>query len=78
MVGLPLKALNTVRGAKITMIFQEPMTSLDPLYTIGRQIAEPIVHHRGGTFKQARARVLELLELVGIPDAKRRIDSYPA
>ena len=77
LVGLPLKALNTVRGAKITMIFQEPMTSLDPLYTIGRQIAEPIVHHRGGTFKQARARVLELLELVGIPDAKRRIDSFP-
>ncbi|MBP1858626.1 ABC transporter ATP-binding protein [Rhizobium herbae] len=77
LVGLPLKALNTVRGAKITMIFQEPMTSLDPLYTIGRQIAEPIVHHRGGSFKQARTRVLELLELVGIPDAKRRIDSYP-
>ena len=77
LVGLPLKALNKVRGAKITMIFQEPMTSLDPLYTIGRQIAEPIVHHRGGNFKQARARVLELLELVGIPDAKRRIDSFP-
>ncbi|CAN7414104.1 ABC transporter ATP-binding protein [Rhizobium sp. LjRoot98] len=77
LVGLPLKALNKVRGAKITMIFQEPMTSLDPLYTIGRQIAEPIVQHRGGTFSQARARVLELLELVGIPDPKRRIDSYP-
>jgi len=59
------------------MIFQEPMTSLDPLYTIGRQIAEPIVHHRGGSFKQARTRVLELLELVGIPDPARRIDSYP-
>jgi len=77
LVGLPLKALNHVRGEKITMIFQEPMTSLDPLYTIGRQIAEPIVHHRGGTFKQARTRVLELLELVGIPEPKRRIDSYP-
>ena len=77
LVGLPMKGLNAVRGAKITMIFQEPMTSLDPLYKIGRQIAEPIVHHRGGSFRQARARVLELLELVGIPDAKRRIDSYP-
>ncbi len=77
LIGLPMKGLNTVRGAKITMIFQEPMTSLDPLYTIGRQIAEPIVHHRGGSFKQARARVLELLELVGIPDPARRIDSYP-
>jgi oligopeptide transport system ATP-binding protein len=77
LIGLPVKALNTVRGARITMIFQEPMSSLDPLYTIGRQIAEPIVHHGGGSFRQARARVLELLELVGIPDPKRRIDSYP-
>ncbi|KXF75361.1 microcin ABC transporter ATP-binding protein [Paramesorhizobium deserti] len=77
LIGLSPKALNEVRGSKITMIFQEPMTSLDPLYTIGRQIAEPIVHHRGGSFKQARARVLELLELVGIPEPERRIDSYP-
>ncbi|MGH6859046.1 MAG: ABC transporter ATP-binding protein [Phyllobacterium sp.] len=77
LIGLPLKGLNTVRGSKITMIFQEPMTSLDPLYTIGRQIAEPIVHHRGITFKQARFRVLELLKLVGIPEPERRIGSYP-
>ncbi|MDI7861950.1 ABC transporter ATP-binding protein [Rhizobiaceae bacterium n13] len=77
LVGLPAKALNNVRGVKVTMIFQEPMTSLDPLYPIGRQIAEPIVHHRGGSYKDARKRVLELLELVGIPDPKRRIDSYP-
>jgi ABC-type microcin C transport system duplicated ATPase subunit YejF len=77
LVGLPTGELNKVRGAKITMIFQEPMTSLDPLYTIGRQIAEPIVYHRGGSRKDARKRVLELLELVGIPDPARRIDSYP-
>ncbi|TXR49678.1 ABC transporter ATP-binding protein [Phyllobacterium endophyticum] len=77
LIGLPVKGLNEVRGAKITMIFQEPMTSLDPLYTIGRQIAEPIVHHRGVSFKQARVRVLELLKLVGIPEPERRIDSYP-
>ena len=77
MVGLDPKALNAIRGAKITMIFQEPMTSLDPLYPIGRQIAEVIVHHRGGTQKAARPRVLELLKLVGIPDPERRIDSYP-
>jgi oligopeptide transport system ATP-binding protein len=77
MVGLPPKALNDIRGAKITMIFQEPMTSLDPLYPIGKQIAEVIVHHRGGTRKQARPRVLELLKLVGIPEPDRRIDSYP-
>ncbi|OHV77236.1 ABC transporter ATP-binding protein [Rhizobium sp. LCM 4573] len=77
LIGLPITELNKVRGSKVTMIFQEPMTSLDPLYTIGRQIAEPIVHHRGGSHKDARKRVLELLELVGIPEPARRIDSYP-
>ena len=77
MVGLGPKALNEIRGAKITMIFQEPMTSLDPLYPIGKQIAEVIVHHRGGTRREARPRVLELLKLVGIPDPERRINSYP-
>ena len=77
LVGLPPSKLNRVRGAKISMIFQEPMTSLDPLYPVGRQIAEVIVHHRGGSYRAARKRVLELLDLVGIPDAARRIDSYP-
>ncbi|NTE56262.1 ABC transporter ATP-binding protein, partial [Agrobacterium tumefaciens] len=77
LIGLPVSELNNIRGAKITMIFQEPMTSLDPLYRIGAQIAEPIVHHRGGSKKEARARVLELLKLVGIPEPERRIDSYP-
>jgi oligopeptide transport system ATP-binding protein len=77
LIGLPTGQLNKVRGAKITMIFQEPMTSLDPLYTIGRQIAEPIVHHRGGGYRNTRSKVLELLELVGIPEPERRIDSYP-
>jgi ABC-type microcin C transport system duplicated ATPase subunit YejF len=77
LLGLSQGALNKVRGEKITMIFQEPMTSLDPLYRIGRQIAEPLVHHRGLSHKAARARVLELLELVGIPNPKHRIDAYP-
>ncbi|MBP0441216.1 ABC transporter ATP-binding protein [Tianweitania sediminis] len=77
MIGLPERRLNRIRGEKITMIFQEPMTSLDPLYRIGRQIAEPILHHRGGSRAAARQRVLELLELVGIPQPERRIDSYP-
>ncbi|RWX80953.1 ABC transporter ATP-binding protein [Neorhizobium lilium] len=77
LVGLAPDQLNKVRGAKVTMIFQEPMTSLDPLYKIGRQIAEPILYHRGGSRAEARARVLELLELVGIPEPERRIDSYP-
>ncbi len=77
MIGLSTKALNEIRGARITMIFQEPMTSLDPLYPVGRQIAEVIAHHRGSTRKAARPRVLELLKLVGIPDPERRINSYP-
>ncbi len=77
LVGASLSDLNRVRGSKITMIFQEPMTSLDPLYTIGKQIAEPLIHHRGMGKGEARARVLELLKLVGIPEPERRIDSYP-
>ena len=77
LIGMSDKALNTIRGAKITMIFQEPMTSLDPLYRIGDQLAEPLRYHRGMSKKQARPRILELLKLVGIPEPERRIDSYP-
>ncbi|MBP1852450.1 ABC transporter ATP-binding protein [Rhizobium halophytocola] len=77
MVGASLSTLNGVRGSRITMIFQEPMTSLDPLYTIGKQISEPLIYHRGLSKAKARERVLELLNLVGIPDPERRIDSYP-
>ena len=77
LVGLPDSKLNRIRGAKITMIFQEPMTSLDPLYRIGNQIAEPLIRHKGMNARAARERVLELLRLVGIPDPGRRIDAYP-
>jgi len=77
LVGLPNRKLNEVRGNRITMIFQEPMTSLDPLYTIGSQMAEPIMTHGGLSASQARARALELLHLVRIPDAERRINAYP-
>ncbi|HTV68556.1 MAG TPA: ABC transporter ATP-binding protein [Rhizobiaceae bacterium] len=77
LIGLSDRKLNKVRGAKITMIFQEPMTSLDPLYRIGKQIAEPLIHHGGYSKAKARPRVLELLKLVGIPDPERRIDAYP-
>ncbi|HEY7749089.1 MAG TPA: ABC transporter ATP-binding protein [Aestuariivirgaceae bacterium] len=69
--------LNRVRGRKITMIFQEPMTSLDPLYTIGDQLIEPIVHHQSISPAAARERALELLDLVRIPQAKERMGSYP-
>jgi ABC-type microcin C transport system duplicated ATPase subunit YejF len=77
LLGLPPRALNRYRGAKVSMIFQEPMTSLDPHYRIGRQIAEPLVYHRGLTRRAARPRVLELLQLVGIADAEARLGAYP-
>ncbi|WGF87646.1 ABC transporter ATP-binding protein [Marinivivus vitaminiproducens] len=77
LLGLTPRALNRYRGGKISMIFQEPMTSLDPLYRIGRQIAETLIHHAGMSRGQARPRVLELLRLVGLPEPERRIDSYP-
>jgi oligopeptide transport system ATP-binding protein len=77
LLNLSTKGLNRVRGAKITMIFQEPMTSLDPLYTVGRQISEPLVHHGGLSRAAAKKRAIELLELVQIPDPARRFSSYP-
>jgi ABC-type microcin C transport system duplicated ATPase subunit YejF len=77
LVAMDKTALNKVRGRKITMIFQEPMTSLDPLYRVGDQIMEPLMEHRKLSRDAARKRAGELLELVKIPDAKRRLDSYP-
>jgi oligopeptide transport system ATP-binding protein len=77
LVGMDAAALNRIRGRKMTMIFQEPMTSLDPLYRIGRQIAEPLRHHGGLSKSRARARAIELLHLVKISDPERRIDSFP-
>lgn len=69
--------LRKVRGAKIGMIFQEPMTSLNPLHTIEKQISESILLHHAGSKKQVRERVVELLNLVGIPDPASRLSSYP-
>ncbi|MBM3519697.1 MAG: ABC transporter ATP-binding protein [Alphaproteobacteria bacterium] len=77
LIGLPKSELNTIRGRKITMIFQEPMTSLDPLYTIGSQLMEPIMHHQGIGAAAARQRAIEMLTLVRIPDPERRMASYP-
>ena len=70
-------AMREIRGKQISLIQQEPMTSLNPVLTIGAQIAEVIRRHERVTRKAARARVVELLELVCIPDAARRIDDYP-
>ena len=69
--------MRAVRGAGIGMIFQEPMTSLNPVVTVGAQVMEAIQLHAGISRAEARARVLELFALVGIPDPKRRIDAYP-
>jgi peptide/nickel transport system ATP-binding protein len=65
------------RGGDVAMIFQEPMTALDPVFTIGRQIAETVQRHEGASRSAADARALELLELVQIPSAKRRLSAYP-
>ena len=66
-----------IRGARIAMIFQEPMTSLNPVYTVGDQIMESIRLHQGLSKREAREKALENLNQVGIPDAKKRIDDYP-
>jgi peptide/nickel transport system ATP-binding protein len=66
-----------LRGARIAMVFQEPMSALNPLHTIGRQIAEPLRLHRKVSAQAARAEALRLLERVRLPDAKRRLDAYP-
>jgi len=69
--------IRNIRGNKIAMIFQDPMTSLNPVLTIGRQISEALELHLGMDKKQAKARTVELLEMVGIPSAADRVDNYP-
>jgi len=71
------EAMNSIRGAKIGMIFQEPMTSLNPVLTIGRQLTESMEIHLDMTPQAAREKAVELLRLVGIPDGKNRLDAYP-
>lgn len=70
-------ALEQMRGSEIGMIFQDPMTSLNPVLSIERQLTEALQKHYGMEIEQARARAVDLLELVGIPDASRRLGSYP-
>ena len=71
------KDMDKVRGKDIAMIFQDPMTSLNPTMTIGKQIMEPIIKHQGFSKEDARKRALELIELVGISDAEKRFKQYP-
>ena len=71
------KDLRRIRGNRLAMIFQEPMTSLNPVLPIGLQVGEPLIYHRGMTRHEAEKEALRLLELVKIPDARRRLDQYP-
>lgn len=77
MLKMSEKQLNELRGNKIAMIFQDVMTSLNPLMTIGQQIMEPMVVHKGLSKKEARAKAIELLYAVGIPMPEKRVDEYP-
>jgi len=71
------REMRSIRGHKIAMIFQEPMTSLNPVFTIGKQIVEAIVIHQRLSKKQAREKAIEMLQAVGIPSPRERIDDYP-
>jgi len=77
LLKMPIDQLRKVRGFRISMIFQEPMTSLNPVMSIGKQIAEPMIEHLGMTEDQAADRTVELLNLVGLPNSRERKDDYP-
>jgi oligopeptide/dipeptide ABC transporter ATP-binding protein len=77
LLDLPEEEMRKVRGREIGMIFQEPMTSLNPVLTVGRQLTEPLEIHLGMTKAQAHARAIELLSLVGITDGARRLRQFP-
>jgi peptide/nickel transport system ATP-binding protein len=75
--ALSARQMSDVRGSTISMVFQEPMTALDPVYTIGEQIAETVIRHESCSLKAAMARALELLQVVKIPSPERRLKAYP-
>jgi oligopeptide/dipeptide ABC transporter ATP-binding protein len=77
LVKLPASELRKVRGAQIAMVFQDPMTSLNPVFTVGAQIGEVVRLHRGASRRDARAVAIEMLELVGMPAPRERVDAYP-
>jgi peptide/nickel transport system ATP-binding protein len=77
MLALDLPTLQTIRGKQIACVFQEPMTSLNPVYTVGNQLCEPLIRHMGMTPRQAMVRAEELLNEVGMPEPKRRLGVYP-
>ena len=77
LVTTPEKEMEKLRGNKVAMIFQDPLTALSPYYTVGRQIAEPFMKHTGASKKEARDRAIEMLTKVGIPQPRTRVDDYP-
>ncbi|GAA3802889.1 ABC transporter ATP-binding protein [Sphaerisporangium flaviroseum] len=77
LVGADRRTMEKLRGDKVAMIFQDPLTSLSPYHSIGRQISEVYRKHKGASKAEARARAIEMLERVGIPHAKTRVDDYP-
>jgi len=77
LVGLPDADYCRLRGNRISMIFQEPMTALNPMHTVGRQVAEPLRRHKNLSAADARREAIALLDRVGLPDAARRVDAYP-
>ncbi len=77
LIGMPAAAMREIRGGEISMIFQDPMTSLNPSLTVGEQIGEALLEHRGGTRRAALARAVELLEQVRVPDPQHRVLEYP-
>ena len=77
LVGLAEADYCRLRGNRVSMIFQEPMTALNPMHTVGRQVAEPLRRHRGFSSAQAAREAIALLDRVGLPDAAKRVDAYP-
>ena len=77
LLALSPQEIRTIRGAKISMIFQEPMTALNPVFTVGNQIAEVLTAHRDISAQQARDAAVELLRSVGIPSPEKRVEEYP-
>ena len=77
LLSAPAAHLRRIRGRKISFVFQEPMTSLNPVFTVGKQIREVLREHMGMSRGEARARAIELLDLVHIPVPSRRVDEYP-
>jgi len=77
LVTIDEKAMRAIRGARISMVFQEPMTALNPVFTVGNQIAEVVRVHHGGSKHEARERAVAMLETVGIPSPAQRADEYP-